>query len=539
MSGSFPWGASLPWVLALCASALMARWVGLGPGATGALLVAGLGVGSAVGVPIGWRALREARHRRPRRLTMRGLARGVQRHPERVLLGEGAPWQARQTQALHQALCRPGSQAGGSSLLSHAGALGPLYLDAQEARVHTLVVGAPGTGKTQLFKLLALQAIARGEAVILLDPKGGPALRHSLARAAARADRPYFQLLPAEPEHSDALDLLANGRQASEIASRLSRLIPADESDNAFGQFAWMTLHRIIEGLLAVRAPVTLKALRFHGADQGRTLHARLPSPVACQGLADLVAHDPAHYRKMILALTPVLETLTAGALGALLSPPHEAGERVLPADRPRVHLAQIIRQGGVLYAGLGALSDEALARALGGLLLADLAAVAGDRYRDAGVTVPVRLFVDEAAEITNPAFVQLLNKGRECGLVVTFAVQTLADLEVAMGGAGPARMMVGNAGHLIAFRTLDPESRKVWSERAGSAWICATSASVGAQQAQGRLGAQHGLSAGRHRQQQEAPLIPEALLAQLPDLHFVGLLAGQRTVVGRLPLVA
>ncbi|NDU91630.1 MAG: TraM recognition domain-containing protein, partial [Ferrovum sp.] len=353
-----------------------------------------------------------------------------------------------------------------------------------------------------------------------------------------------FQLLPAEPEQSDGLDLLANGRQASELASRLSQLIPADETENTFGQFAWMTLNRIIAGLLALREPVTLKVLRFHVADQGKSLHARLTGSVpgaACDarlGLAELVAHDAAHYRKMILALTPVLETLTAGALGALLSAPLETPAHGVSEDRPRVHLAQVIRQAGVLYAGLGALSDETLARALGGLLLADLAAVAGDRYRDTATGVPVRLFVDEAAEITNPAFIQLLNKGRECGLVVTFAVQTLADLEVAMRGPGPARMMVGNAGNLIAFRTLDPESRKVWSERAGSAWIRSTSASVGAQHAQGRAGRQRGFSAGRNRQLVESPLIPEALLGQLPNLHFVGLLGGRRTVVARLPLV-
>ena len=32
--------------------------------------------------------------------------------------------------------------------------------------------------------------------------------------------------------------------------------------------------------------------------------------------------------------------------------------------------------------------------------------------------------------------------------------------------------------------------------------------------------------------------MIPEALLGQLPNLHFVTLLGGQRTVAGRLPLV-
>ncbi|MDE2258708.1 MAG: type IV secretion system DNA-binding domain-containing protein, partial [Betaproteobacteria bacterium] len=472
------------------------------------------------------------------------LEQWVKRHPDRWLLGQGAVWHARHTQALHQTLGSAGPEADEPALLCQVGFLHPIYLEAQGAIGHTLVMGAPGTGKTQLFNLLALQAIARGETVILLDPKGGSHLRQSLARAAERVGRPFFQLLPADPAQSDCLDLLANGRQASELASRLSRLIPADETENVFGQFAWMTLHRIIEGLLVLREPVTLKALRFHVADQGKALRVRLQAlgvgtlSEAWRGIADLAAHDATHYRKMILALTPVLETLTAGPLGDLLSPPLAADAAAAHGGRPRIHLAQIIRQAGVLYAGLGALSDEVVARALGGLLLADLAAVAGDRYRDAGAGIGVRVFVDEASEVTNPAFIQILNKGRECGMMVTFAVQTLADLEVAMNGPGPARMMVGNAGNLIAFRTLDPDSRKVWSERAGTTWIRATSASVSAQRAQGLAGWRRGVAAGRSEQLQETPLIPEAFLGHLPNLHFVGLLGGNRVVVGRLPLV-
>ena len=533
MSRALGWEGVLPWIIALALSVWTGRWVGLGPPALQGLALAGALLGLVALAPQALQACRLGRARYVARIGRPRLERWAMRHPERWLLGQGGPWNASQAQALYQRLCSASGPAE-VLLLSHVRFMRPVFMQPEEAGGHTLVMGAPGTGKTQLFKLLALQAIARGHCVILLDPKGGGHLRQCLAQAAARVARPYFQLLPAEPEHSDGLNLLANGRQASELASRISRLIPADETDNAFGQFAWMTLNRIIEGLLALRQPVTLKALRFHVADQGHALRARLPLP----GLVELTAHDPGHYRKMILALSPVLETLTAGALGALLSPPLEAGHCTVMEDRPRVHLAQVIRQAGVFYAGLGALSDEALSRALGGLLLADLAAVAGDRYRDTASAVPVRLFVDEAAEVTNPAFIQLLNKGRECGFVVTFAVQTLADLEVAMNGPAPARMMLGNAGNLIAFRTLDPESRKVWAERAGSTWIRTGSDSVGAQQAQGHKGRQRGYSAGRTRQLEEVAMIPEALLGQLPNLHFVALLGGRRTVAGRLPLV-
>ncbi len=521
----------LPWPLACLAGLAAGRWAGLGWLAAGGFSLACSSAAWLLGGPRpSFR--RGAGSARPSRLRESALERWVRRHPDAVLLGYGAPWQVREARRFFAAAAGPRAEAG-LSPFAHAGRTRALTLDA-EGGGHTLAVGAPGTGKTQLFALLALQAVARGEAVVLLDPKGGRALRERLAGAAQRARRPYFQLLAAEPEASDAFDLLANGRAAGELASRIARLVPAGEQDNAFGQFAWMTLHRLIAAQQAAGEPVTLGRLQAHVADQGQALWRRLQAGTQASasvraGLAALVAHEPAHYRKMILALAPVLETLCAGPLGALLS--DEA--------RPRLTLGQIVRQGGVLYAGLGALSDDVAARALGALLLADLAALAGDRYRGGGDARPIRLFVDEAAEVTNPAFIQLLNKGRECGVQVTFAVQTLADLEVAMGGEGPARMMVGNAANLVAFRTLDAASREAWSARAGRVWVRSRHSSQAAQQGGGTAAVRRSRSAGRSDSLQEAPLLPEALLAQLPDLAFAGLVRGRQAVVGRLPLLA
>ncbi|MDE1943196.1 MAG: type IV secretion system DNA-binding domain-containing protein [Betaproteobacteria bacterium] len=527
MSGA----AWLPWPGALLSGLLAGRAAGLGWLAASTFSLACSAVAAVGEGPVLRRAWRRQAGLRTRKLTASFLERWVRRHPQHLLLGHGAPWRTREARRFLLAAAAPDLRQHGSPF-DHTGLSRVLRLPASGS--HTLVVGAPGTGKTQLFALLAVQAIARGDAVVLLDPKGGHALRERLAAAAARFGRPSFRLLAAEPETSDALDLLAHGRTAGELASRVARLMPADESDNSFGQFAWMTLHRLIEAQRALGEVVTLQRLREHVADQGQALLRRLQaSGVAAEGalagLTALAAHDPAHYRKMILALAPVLETLCGAALGPLLS----------DLRRPRVTLGQIVRQGGVLYAGLGALSDEASARALGALLLADLAALAGNRYRGDGEQRPIRLFVDEAAEVTNPAFIQLLNKGRECGVQVTFAVQTLADLEVAMGGEAPARMMLGNAGNLVAFRLLDAGSREAWSARAGQVWARLHGSAQGSQQGSGPTGRSRSRNAGRSEVMQEVPLLPEALLAQLPDLAFAALLGGQQVVLGRLPLLA
>src|SRR6185369_5970539 len=48
----------------------------------------------------------------------------------------------------------------------------PLFLPDWLLNQHLLVLGTTGVGKTRLLELLALQAVARGDAVILIDPKG-------------------------------------------------------------------------------------------------------------------------------------------------------------------------------------------------------------------------------------------------------------------------------------------------------------------------------------------------------------------------------
>jgi hypothetical protein len=55
-----------------------------------------------------------------------------------------------------------------------------------------------------------------------------------------------------------------------------------------------------------------------------------------------------------------------------------------------------------VAYIGLDSLSDGMVGSAIGSILLADLASVAGDRYNYGVNNWPVNIFVDEAAEVIN-----------------------------------------------------------------------------------------------------------------------------------------
>ncbi|MCV5153346.1 DUF853 family protein, partial [Escherichia coli] len=67
---------------------------------------------------------------------------------------------------------------------------------------HSLIVGTTGSGKTRMFDILISQAILRGEAVIIIDPKGDKEMRDNARRACEAMGQPerFVSFHPAFPE---------------------------------------------------------------------------------------------------------------------------------------------------------------------------------------------------------------------------------------------------------------------------------------------------------------------------------------------------
>lgn len=62
----------------------------------------------------------------------------------------------------------------------------PYYLDIDELKQHAIIVGTTGTGKTRMLALMVSQVIARGDAVVVIDPKSDIELKNALAQACDR-----------------------------------------------------------------------------------------------------------------------------------------------------------------------------------------------------------------------------------------------------------------------------------------------------------------------------------------------------------------
>ncbi|HGM7876887.1 TPA: conjugative transfer system coupling protein TraD [Pseudomonas aeruginosa] len=455
----------------------------------------------------------------------------------------------------------------------------PVGLPHDLASLHTLIVGTTGSGKTRLFDLLISQAILRGESVIILDPKGDKELAANAKRACELSGHPhrfkYFH--PAFPDKSVRISPTKNFGRPTEVAARIAALMKSEGGD-PFQAYANMALNNVIQALLLTGVLPTLVELRralevglaplvidaitaygptvlddFHTIAQARLNKARDEEAKATalvglyrsdivpvkpssdlEGVIGMFSHDRAHFGKMIASLIPVLNMLTAGHMGPLLSPIDDPDD-----DREITDSSKVIAGKQVLYMGLDSLSDAMVGSAIGSIFLADLAAVGGERYNftpEGQKPDKVNIFVDEAAETVNDQLIQLLNKGRGAGMALYVATQTIADFEARMGSLAKARQVLGNTNHTIALRLTDPDTQKFIAEKIPPTYFKYVMRTQGNTTKDDPH--MHSLNVGERLMDEEGELFPSQLLGSLPNLEFLAILAGGKVYKGKIPVL-
>jgi len=451
------------------------------------------------------------------------------------------------------------------------------FMDIANLVGHTLLVGTTRVGKTRMMELLIGQAIIRNETVIIIDPKGDHALAENTKRICAAMGQPerfvYFH--PAHPEKSTPIDPMRNWNRRTELASRVAALIPSETGADPFAAFGWKVLNDIVNGLVATGVSpnlvhmkryieggadnLLLNTLRHHFIDTVPEWESRSSSFVKkhrdrileayidfykqiaiheaqssdLDGLISTFEHNRDHFQKMVASLIPILSMLTSEPLAALLSPEFKIGDQEHATD-----MAKIINNNQVLYLGLDSLADGTVGSAIGSIMLADLTAVAGDRY-NYGIdsNKPVNLFIDEAAEVINQPTIQLMNKGGGALFRVTISAQTFADFPARLGDENKARQVLANINNQIVLRVIDAETQQ---------YIADSMPRIKAQSLSLRYG--HGVDAKIQDEYQssyqesmlaeEAELFPAAMLGNLPPLHFLARMSGGRVIKGRLPIL-
>lgn len=446
-----------------------------------------------------------------------------------------------------------------------------------------VVVGTTGAGKTRLYDILISQAIQRKEAVVLIDPKGDKDIAFLMKRATIReniADK-YLYFHPSKPNESVRLDVLKNWNRKTEIASRIKAILPMGKGADAFSEYAWQVINDIVGAELLIDEKPTLfkiktyvsggvqnlafRAVKFYcekhipkekiasyvksnGGDKGKK--SELDTYIELyqnylsndensevNGIIDLAKHDKDHLSKMIPILTPLLAKLTDGPLKDLLSP-----DASNPDDhRPLADNKKIVAESMVLYMALDSLSDSTIGSAIGSMELADLVAVAGDRYNFVKEEdyKPVNLYIDEAAEIINDSLIQLMNKGRGALFRVTLATQTISDLTVRLGSKEKMNQVLGNANSTIILRIKDDETAKYMADGIAKIIIPSLQTNTSTKSDANLIDART-LNYSESKKETEVYILPSDLLKKLPDLHYFALISGSEfPIKGELPIIS
>ncbi len=442
---------------------------------------------------------------------------------------------------------------------------------------HTAFVGTTRVGKTRAMELQIVQAILRGECVIIIDPKGDHALVENIKIICEYMGQPekfvYFH--PAHPEKSISIDPMRNWNRRTELASRVAALIPSENGADPFAAFGWKVLNDIVNGLVATGVSPNLAHLRHYiegGADnlvlntlrhhfigkvpdwesrssgfvkkyKDRVLEAYIEfykqiviheaQLSDLDGLISTFEHNRDHFQKMVASLIPILSMLPSDPLTELLSPSSELG-----GTRKSTDMAKIINNNQVLYLGLDSLADGTVGSAIGSIMLADLTAVAGDRYNYGIDSIrPVNLFIDEAAEVINQPTIQLMNKGGGALFRVSLAMQTFADLPARLGDENKARQVLGNVNNMIVFRVTDADTQTYITEGIPKIKYKSISLKYG-HGADAHLQDEYKSSYAEGLIAEEVDLIPPAMLGELPPLHFFAKVSGGRIIKGKIKIL-
>lgn len=505
-----------------------------------------------------------------------------------VWLGSGFDWTDSESQKMHSMIGQGISSTIGkiTDELKLNGAYWLHGLDKEADRFmdianlvgHTLLVGTTRVGKTRMMELLIGQAILRGECVIIIDPKGDHALAEHAKCICEKMGQPerfvYFH--PAHPEKSVSLDPMRNWNRRTELASRVAALIPSETGADPFAAFGWKVLNDIVNGLVATGVSpnlvhlkqyieggadnLLLNTLRHHFIDKvpdwetrssgfikkfkDRVLEAYIEfykqiviheaQSSDLDGLISTFEHNRDHFQKMVASLIPILSMLTSDPLSDLLSPTSEMGSK-----RQSTDMAKIINNNQVLYLGLDSLADGTVGSAIGSIMLADLTAVAGDRYNYGINTLrPVNLYIDEAAEVINQPTIQLMNKGGGALFRVTLAMQTFADLPARLGDENKARQVLGNANNQIIFRVTDGNTQTYITDSLPKIKYKSISLRYG-HGADAHLQDEYKSSYQESVIEEEADLITPAILGELPPLHFFAKLSGGRVIKAKIKILS
>jgi DNA helicase HerA-like ATPase len=340
----------------------------------------------------------------------------------------------------------------------------PVFLQEEDRRRHTFLLGATGTGKSTFLHHLVLQDLAAGAGLCLLDPHGD--LHEAVLHGVDGRHRDLVVIEVGDGGGAPGINVLeveGDGRERSRTATFVSNEMIAildclydlrDTGGPMFETYMRNSLLLAMENRIPGSTLLDIPLL-FEDAGFRERLLENCTNPYIVsfwRQQAERAGGD-ASLRNIAPYVTSKLNQFTHNAL---LRP-------IVGQARSTVDFRACMDEGKVVLVNLAkGLLGETSSRLLGMLVLGKLFAAAVGRSRiPAADRRPFHLFIDEAHAFSTSTAAHMMAEARKFGLHLTLATQTLAPV-----GEGRSQelgeALLGNAGTLLLFRLGAPDAGKM-----------------------------------------------------------------------------
>ena len=480
------------------------------------------------------------------------LARETSKKPERVHIGRGFVWENLHVQGYNELLKLPErrqvldleTKGGGYEFMHGLSGSDKEVAMHPDQLQHTLIAGTTGTGKTKFFELLISQLCAH-EPTIIVDPKGDKALLDAVYDSCVDhgiEDRFEFFSL-AHPSKSVGFNPLSNYGGPSDVADRVSSIMPAGSGDAAFRNFAWQVLEVVSSALMGVQEDITLEKLQRYSMNHMDELvdlcKEKIPNlprekqAYARDRLGELEAqaqHPREHHQKMITSLGPVLTSLNTGDVGPLLN----------ASPSTSLQWSDVFEKNKVVYFDLSSMLRQEVSNNVGKMVVQDLLYFVGELYAFKSSDKSMNLFVDEFYSVMFQGYIDMLNKSRGAGLRMFLGMQTTADIANALGDGKDSyvRQVLGNINNKIYLRVPEYNLAEEFCSLFGSTYISQIDEVHVESSAAGTPSELFGSNTAQRKTQVEANMVSPDMLMHLPIGQAFAFMQARDPYKLRLPLI-
>lgn len=330
----------------------------------------------------------------------------------------------------------------------HAGKETPVYLSLDRARRHVHVIGASGSGKSNLLLQLLLEDVRHGGGIALLDPHGD-LVDDLLARLPERRIEDVILFDPADTEYPVGFNVLAAHSDlektllASDLVAIFRRL------STSWGDQMHAVLANAIQAFLESERGGTIADLRKFLIDR----------EFRDEFLTTIKDEEIVYYWKKEFPLLhgrpqgPILTRLDSFLRPKLV-------RQMVTQRENKVDFRSVMDDGKIFLAKLaqGAIGEENAAL-LGSFLIARFHQTAMSRQDTrAAERRPFLIAADECQHFVTPSMASILSGARKYSVGLVLAHQDLTQLQRKDGEVYAS--LLANAGTRMVFRVGDADAR-------------------------------------------------------------------------------